>query len=57
MKMSAKFIHVFAVGLFVLTFMSSFSSPNREGMAISCEPVDTLQSVLASESRGTGLTT
>lgn len=39
MKMSAKFIHVFAVGLFVLTFMSSFRTSSREGAAIRCEPV------------------
>lgn len=39
MKMSTKFIHVFAVGLFMLAFMSSFSAPRREGKAIRCKPV------------------
>ncbi|MDE7386777.1 MAG: hypothetical protein K2N28_06520 [Muribaculaceae bacterium] len=37
--MSKKFIHVFAVGLFMLAFMSSFSASSREGTAIRCIPI------------------
>ena len=39
MKMTAKFIHVFAVGILILIFVSSFSAPNHEGTAIRYTPI------------------